>query len=536
MVDMTTQKVLAGIETREQLAVALGVQYDKHLVYNLYRLPDGARYTKFKLSKKSGGEREISVPRSGLKYIQRKLLVLLELAYGTRTPVHGFVKGRDILSNANLHLRPRYLLNIDIKDFFDSINFGRLYGLLRSGVYGANHDVATLVTQICCFENKLPQGAPTSPIVSNMVCGRLDSELKKLAAESRCTYSRYCDDITFSTDRQLPEAIASIKSVEGVRVAEVSGQLEAIVKANGFALNPQKTRLRMRSERQVVTGLVVNRFANLDRRYIRNVRAALHALEKFGADACDARFAEGFAWRLSHAKGAVLQDVLFGRIQYVGHVRGYDDPIYRKFRDQFNALSSRQIPVHLDSWEFKLEQAIWLLEDDDKAIQATAFFLAGVGLITCAHCVGDKPYIARPADSTHYPVKVLAKNDEIDLAILTSPLVPQSEFISAKAFESLSVQTGDEILLAGYPSYGAGKSLSLKKGNIQSIQMKSGVRTFNISAHIIAGNSGGPVFDGRRRVIGVAYRGAKSDDESGNVEEHGVIPIAVLKEVHPVQL
>jgi RNA-directed DNA polymerase len=520
-------KILRGARTRHELATVLGVTFNKHLVYYLYRLPISRRYVSFPLSKRAGGTRIISSPATGLKTVQRRLSKLLYAIYEPRKGVHGFAIGRGITTNAEAHVRQNHLLNIDLEDFFDSINFGRVRGLFLAEPFKLSTSVATLLAQICCHENKLPQGAPTSPIISNMICGRMDSQLKAFANQNGCFYTRYADDITLSTRQRIfPTEIAFIEETEEQRTAVVSPALTDLVENNGFKINLSKTRLLSRSDRQEVTGLTVNRFVNVNRRYVRNIRGALNAWRKYGFDQAQQKFQAAY----SGAQSARLDRTIFGRIQFVGSVRGWDDPLYINLRDQFNDLGPpNKIPAKTIGWDQTAELAIWVIEDFDSEIQGTAFFLEGHGIITCAHCVGTKPFIYHPNLPTQrIPLVLKAKHDTIDLAVLeVATGTPKYAELAPQAFQS-TLQRGEAVKLFGYPGHAPGKELSVKEGKIQSFTTKSAIRRFNISAPIIAGNSGGPVVNRYRRVAGVAVTGADNIEEAEQTEEHGVIPISAL--------
>lgn len=323
--------MLSSITTKEQLAKALGVNFRKHIVYYLYRLPPASKYSSFEIRKRSGGKRQIKAPRRGLKIVQQRLAELLSDAYGRRSGIHGYVKGRSPATNAETHVGQRFILNIDLKDFFGSINFGRVRGLLMSRMYGVNAEVATVIAQLACFENALPQGAPSSPIISNMICGALDAELKALARDARCRYTRYSDDITIScAAKHFPSAIATVQGIKPDRKIVLSEELQAIISKHGFTVNEAKVRLLSKSDRQEVTGLVVNRFVNVPRKYVRNLWSVLHAWRKYGYEATEKRFFERFDHRTRDM--ADFENVILGRIQYVGSIRGFEDEIYLKLR------------------------------------------------------------------------------------------------------------------------------------------------------------------------------------------------------------
>ena len=194
-----------GRDVAELLEVPYSV-----LVHILYWGRHKYPYRDFVIRKRSGRERLIEAPADSVDILQTKLLRILELVYKPRPAAQGFVQGRSIVSNALRHVGKSYVLNIDLKDFFPSIHFGRVRGLFMAQPYGVGAPASRFLAQLCCSQGKLPQGAPTSPIVSNMICSKLDGDLQKLAKKYRCTYTRYADDITFSTTaKEFPEDLAS---------------------------------------------------------------------------------------------------------------------------------------------------------------------------------------------------------------------------------------------------------------------------------------------------------------------------------------
>jgi RNA-directed DNA polymerase len=162
------RELFFALQTPEDIAHLLEVEYGT-LVYHLYVVAGSAKYTTFDIPKKSGGFRTISTPVTALKIIQRKLNQVLQCVYQHKASVHGFVCDRSIVTNASRHGRKRFVFNVDLNDFFPSINFGRVRGMFMASPYMLDPAVATVLAQICCFDNQLPQGAPTSPIVSNMI-------------------------------------------------------------------------------------------------------------------------------------------------------------------------------------------------------------------------------------------------------------------------------------------------------------------------------------------------------------------------------
>ena len=161
----------------------------------------GRMYRQFEIAKGRGKTRIINAPDQRLKYLQRQIAPLLDQLYRVRNPVHGFVAGKSVKTNAQAHLRARFVLNIDLKDFFPSITEKRIIGVLQS--LGISSRVASIIAKLCCHNAHLPQGAPTSPVLSNMICFRLDKKLLAFAKGARCIYTRYADDITFSSRQPM---------------------------------------------------------------------------------------------------------------------------------------------------------------------------------------------------------------------------------------------------------------------------------------------------------------------------------------------
>ena len=185
----------------------------KNLAYILYGIPDEYKYSEFAIPKKSGGERSIRSPIPKLKHVQRRLAKRLSMCLaeideleGVQrkcTLSHGFRPNLGVATNAAPHVRRRWVFNIDLEDFFPSINFGRVRGyFIKNKHFALNEGSATILAQICCWRNELPQGAPTSPVISNLLASTLDIALNRLARRERCTYTRYADDITFSTNKK----------------------------------------------------------------------------------------------------------------------------------------------------------------------------------------------------------------------------------------------------------------------------------------------------------------------------------------------
>ena len=208
---------------------------------NYFLLKKEKAYVTFNLPKKAGGFREINAPSKYMKSIQRWILDKILYKMDVGDYVHGFVPKRSIFTNASVHVSQNLVLGIDIKDFFPSIGFDSIFSIFKS--VGYTQKTAHFLADICTYQGKLPQGAPTSPMLANLVIGRLDIIIDNYCRRRNFKYSRYADDITISGSHKLPMHIQKII---------------AIIEVSGFAVNEEKTRLHSRGSRQKVTGLVVN--------------------------------------------------------------------------------------------------------------------------------------------------------------------------------------------------------------------------------------------------------------------------------------
>jgi RNA-directed DNA polymerase len=271
------------------LAVLLGFT-PRGISFILYKMEASKKYRSFEIPKKSGGVRTIHAPEPQLALLQTRLAKLLYECVEERKKAHprfwfashGFHKGRTIISNAEVHRRRRFVFNIDLVDFFGTINFGRVRGFfIQDSMFALNPKIATIIAQIACHDNALPQGSPCSPVISNLIGNILDSRLLALARDARCTYTRYADDLTFSTNEKLFSKDIAV-NMHGADW-EVGIRLKKSIEKTGFFINPAKTRMSLRRSRQTVTGLVVNDKANINRDYYRAARVMCNSLFQTGS-------------------------------------------------------------------------------------------------------------------------------------------------------------------------------------------------------------------------------------------------------------
>jgi hypothetical protein len=228
-------------------------------------------YVEFTIPKRSGGQRRIAAPNSELKIFQRRILNRLLRGLATHPAAMGFEKGVSIVANAACHVGKAVVVRMDVKDFFPSITEERVTAYFRT--IGWDRDAATMLTRLTTYRGCLPQGSPTSPRLSNLVNYHLDARLEGLARKFAASYSRYADDITFSFPQDEPSAIHA-----------VIGMTKVILAGEGYVLHqdaPKKLQIRRQSDRQLVTGLVVNAkgaHPALPRRVRRRLRAIEHHL------------------------------------------------------------------------------------------------------------------------------------------------------------------------------------------------------------------------------------------------------------------
>jgi retron-type reverse transcriptase len=275
---------LPVFNNENELANAIGIPL-KELRFLAFsrKVAAVSHYRKFYIPKKSGGKRLISAPMPRLKKVQYWILENLLNKVPVHQAVHGFLLQHSIISNAQQHVGKEVVVNIDVKDFFPSIHFKRVKGLLRH--LGYSEKIATILALICTeavteevaidgknyFVQKgnrvLPQGAPTSPAITNILCYKLDKRLQGMATKHQCQYTRYADDITFSYNGQE------------INEQQLVWRIKKVLTDEGFTVHPDKIRIMRKGSRQEVTGIVVNEQLGLDRKKLRKFRAVLHQLK-----------------------------------------------------------------------------------------------------------------------------------------------------------------------------------------------------------------------------------------------------------------
>ncbi|MBD1389255.1 TIR domain-containing protein [Neiella sp. HB171785] len=329
--DAVAQRLI-GIQTDNELANLLEIPVGQ-LLHILYE--EKKRYHEFYIKKKSGQLRVIESPNKSLKILQHKVKPLIEYHYRVKKSCHGFVgNGKGIVSNAEKHKKKQYVLNIDLKDFFHSVHFGRVRGIFMNVPFNMGNSAASVLAQLCTNHSRLPQGAPTSPVLSNLAASSLDTALTKIAKRYHLTYTRYADDITFSSNRKFPLAIVDRFETDLGKVEwRVGSLLRQSIEESGFTVNDSKTRVQHRSQRQEVTGLVVNDGVNVSRKFIRNTRAMLNSWSKDLVEA-ERRFLMT-RYHMSESEidskkldGRYFKNAIYGRLSFIKMIRGEDNSSY----------------------------------------------------------------------------------------------------------------------------------------------------------------------------------------------------------------
>ena len=356
----TREDLLALLNRIKQDKVReLGFDVDKFYPFTMKQLlfycnPNHAfhRYRQFKIKKKSGGFRQITAPRNqNFMMLLQTVNEILKAIYTPSDYAMGFTEGRSVVTNATVHKGQNYVFNIDLKDFFPSIEQRRVLKRFGAKPFNFKPEIALLLSGLCAMRVKretpdetkehdldktylyvLPQGSPTSPIITNMICDTLDRRLSGLAKRFGLHFSRYADDITFSSMRNVYAEKGDFRQ-----------ELVRIINDQGFTINEAKTRLQKLGSRQEVTGIIVSNKLNVTRKYVREIRSLLYKWEKYGYSAAIARFLPKYKAEKGHVKkdNPNLTNVLDGKLMYLKMVKGDSDSVYVRLHDKFQQLVAK---------------------------------------------------------------------------------------------------------------------------------------------------------------------------------------------------
>lgn len=349
------QKFVYGEDTKNIFSLAFFVQCTNPKLFNEMCIRE--RYTTFTIKKKSGGERTIMAPFDEFCMLLRGFNYILQALFIPHPKATGFVPGRSIVSGAKLHTNKNYVYNIDLKDFFHSFERKRVKWMFTQAPFnlsGERESLAFLLASLCTHPIEiegqtriiLPQGAPTSPTLTNILCYGLDKKLSGLAKRFGATYSRYADDITFSSNKSIFKKEAFLS------------ELHRIITSQGLTINEKKTRLQEKEYRQEVTGLIVNEKVNTYRRYVKQLRMWLYYIETYGYDKAEKIFRQDYIKEKGHIKYySNMNKVLEGKLLYLKMVKGEQDPTYLKLQQRFDKTLGLNIEEILQTGESEgLEQ------------------------------------------------------------------------------------------------------------------------------------------------------------------------------------
>jgi len=251
------ERRLIPVVTGSEIALFLGVS--RRLVGHMVAEP-WRYYRAFSIKKRSGEFRQMTAPRVFLKTVQRYILDCILNQIPTHRAAVGFKPKCSVVDGARLHVGQPFLWNIDVKDFFPSITQGRVIRVFMDS--GFPEEAARFLARLCCLNGVLPQGAPTSPAISNLVFLALDEALARAASDAGTRYTRYADDMTFSSGKPIGQ--------------DFRLQVTRLLNCSGFQLNTQKSRLMGPLTRREVTGLTVNERVSVPRLMRRNLRARFY--------------------------------------------------------------------------------------------------------------------------------------------------------------------------------------------------------------------------------------------------------------------
>ncbi|MGA0532226.1 reverse transcriptase family protein [Hansschlegelia sp. KR7-227] len=290
--------------------LAHGLGYHEYTLYSITNDPSKF-YRKFLVAKKNGGKRKIVEPLPTLKDIQRKLLRHIFQRIPTSRAARAYKYGFGVKGNAQLHRAQKYIVRLDFSDFFGSIRRAEVRNVIFELGYTAR--LASFISRLVTFDGSLPQGAPTSPAISNIVMREFDRVALDYCKDRNLRYSRYADDIVISGE--------TLHFVETVRY------FRSLARRHGRVLNEDKTIIMPPGRRKVVTGLVVNEFVNVPRSYKRLIRQEMYYIRRFGLDAHLLNRKEARRNYLNH---------LLGKVNYVQFVRPSDE--FQSYGEQIKAL------------------------------------------------------------------------------------------------------------------------------------------------------------------------------------------------------
>ena len=295
-------KGLPIIYDQEHLAKLIGI--DSMYFHSMSNDPTGF-YRTFYIKKRNGKKRRIDEPLPDLKSIQQWVLTKILYKLPANKFIKSYIPGSSIKDNARLHRGQKAVMTIDLRNYFASIKIERIIWFYRT--LGYCDAVAVMLANLCCLNKSLPQGAPTSPYLSNLITSAMDEKLSSFAREKKIRYTRYADDIVFSGF---------------IRPGRILNRVRYYAKLEGLRVNDSKTKIMTKNNRQQVTGIVVNEKLQTPRSYRNEIRKEIYYINKYGLDSHLNFIGETRCRYLSH---------LLGKINYVRFVNPKDANVGKYF-------------------------------------------------------------------------------------------------------------------------------------------------------------------------------------------------------------
>lgn len=547
------------LQSREDVASMLHIP-DRKLRYILFGKRPENMYHSFQIAKnskspKSGStnKRQIDAPDPQLKAIQRTLATYLDSIYIKRKAVYGFIPKRNHVMNAKIHVHSRYLLNIDLKDYFKQFHFGRIVGTLTHPPYNMGKEAAITIAQISCLNGILPQGAPTSPVITNMVSAPLDSALTRLANKYNLLYTRYADDITFSSrKREIPAEIVHWDP-DGIFLGP---ELLEIFSKHNFEINTDKVTLHAAFQRQEVTGIVVNKKLNLKREYLKVMRSILHnclagdvytEAKKYATS----RFCHSRKLQTLISNGGDSQQIqelfrriLWGKLNYIRSVRGENDELFLELAEQYNEIFDVPEFPHgnFGCPREQLQKTVILMckdQNNEMISQGSGFYLKDRGVLTCQHVI-DCAYthiqvvnLYDSGDNSNYNLTAqdaYAVSKEKDYAIFVSERTLQIPYFY-KEGDSRAIAVGQPVWLVSYPEYlTTHRTAQVLHAKVTQQKTKFGIPFYTVDKRVVHGSSGGVVLNSRFEAIGMIRGGSSGDTDEAHESESGFTPLYIILE------
>lgn len=486
---------------------------------NLYKV---SGYKHFTIPKKSGGVRSIYAPGRVRKRLQRCIVPILNQTYKLGPNVHGFAAGRSVRTNSIPHVAASVVVNFDLQDFFSTISFQRVRGVFLAHPMRLPWNVANILAQICTMDGVMPAGAITSPVLSNIICARLDKRLSALATRLGGSYTRYADDLTFSFDRPIGQ-LHGVVVVDEEGKPIVGGSISEIIASEGFSINMEKFRVSTRGSRKVVTGLVVNEKVNVRRPWYKSLESQVYAIEKFGlSEIAKAEFGEESGAGVAERR---LLRRIHGKISYLNMIRGRGDWLVADIAHRFNKLHDskelRVSNVELISQFSRLPRGAHIVNASDCHLdffdlgypQGTAFNTPSGLMITAAHVIEDTdrsalPYIYVMNERKMLLVRceLLAVDWDRDIAILRA----QDKNLDVERSRYRIGQDpalGETLIAVGYPNYRENSHATVMEMQVTRTFQAGAIKKASVGGFIEGGMSGGPALNSRLEVCGIIHKG-----------------------------